>query len=73
MLQFIFNILIYIGLLLAGWVILSVEVGVFPKIPVPWEESVVLGVNKVLLNLSYSYIAGVIVYWFVVKLPSLRK
>ena len=73
MLQFIFNNLIYIGLLLAGWVILSVEVGVFPKIPVPWEESVVLGVNKVLLNLSYSYIAGVIVYWFVVKLPSLRK
>ena len=72
-LQFIFNNLIYIGLLLAGWVILSVEVGVFPKIPVPWEESVVLGVNKVLLNLSYSYIAGVIVYWFVVKLPSLRK
>lgn len=73
MLQFIFNNLIYIGLLLAGWVILSVEVGVFPKIPVPWGESVVLGVNKVLLNLSYSYIAGVIVYWFVVKLPSLRK
>lgn len=73
MLQFIFNNLIYIGLLLVGWVILSVEVGVFPKIPVPWGESVVLGVNKVLLNLSYSYIAGVIVYWFVVKLPSLRK
>ena len=73
MLQFIFNNSIYIGLLLAGWVILSAEVGLFPKIPVPWEESIVLGVNKVLLNLSYSYIAGVIVYWFVVKLPSLRK
>ena len=73
MLQFIFKSMLYIGLLLAGWVILSVEVGVFPKIPVPWGESVVLGVNKGLLNLSYSYIAGVIVYWFVVKLPSLRK
>ena len=73
MLQFIFNSMIYIGLLLAGWAILSIEVGVLPKIPVPWEDSVVLGVNKVFLNLSYSYIAGVIIYWFVVKLPSLKK
>ena len=73
MLQFIFNSVIYIGLLLAVLAILSIEVGVLPKIPVPWGESVVLGVNKVFLNLSYSYIAGVIVYWFVVKLPSLKK
>lgn len=67
------SIMIPVGLVLSGWAILSVEIGVLPKIPVLWEEFVVQGVNRILLNLSYSYIAGVIVYWFAVKLPALKE
>ena len=32
-----------------------------------------IGVNRILLNLSYSYITGVIVYGLAVKLPALRE
>lgn len=73
MFQFIFNTTIYIGLLLSTWAVLSIEIGILPKIPVLWEETIVQGVNRILLNLSYSYIAGVIVYWFAVKLPALKE
>ena len=61
---FILSMIIPVGLLLSAWAILSIEISILPKIPVSWEESVVQGVNRILLNLSYSYIAGVIIYWF---------
>lgn len=70
---FLSSIIILVGLLLSGWAILSIEIGVLPKIPVLWEESVVHGVNRIFLNLSYSYIAGVLIYWFAVKLPTLKE
>lgn len=70
---FLLNIMIPVGLILSGWAVLSIEIGVLPKIPVLWEESVVQGINRILLNLSYSYIAGVIIYWFAVKLPALKS
>lgn len=65
--------MIPVGLLLSAWAVLSIEIGILPKIPILWEESVVQGINRLFLNLSYSYIAGVIVYWFAVKLPALKE
>lgn len=73
MLQVILDSVIYIGLLLATWAILCVELEIIPKIPIPWEESIVLGLNRLFLNLAYSYITGVIVYWFAVKLPVMKE
>lgn len=66
------SIMIPVGIIMSSWAVLSIEIGVLPKIPVLWEETVVRGVNRILLNLSYSYIAGVIIYWFSVKLPALK-
>lgn len=65
--------IIPVGLILAAWAILCVELEIIPKISVPWKESVVLGLNRLFLNLAYSYIAGVIVCLLIVKLPSLRN
>lgn len=65
--------IISVGFILAAWAILCVELGFIPTITVSWEESVVLGLNRLFLNLSYSYITGVIVYLLIVKLPSLRN
>lgn len=67
------NMMMPVGLLLSAWAVLSIEIGILPKIPVLWDESVVQGINRILLNLSYSYIAGVIVYWLAVKLPALKE
>ena len=65
--------MIPVGFLLAAWAILCVELGIIPKIPVSWDELFILGLNRLFLNLSYSYITGVMVYWFAVKHPSLRN
>lgn len=70
---FLFSIMIPMGLLLAAWAVLSIEIGILPTIPVLWEESMVQGINNFFLNLSYSYIAGLLVYWFAVKLPEVKK
>lgn len=67
------SMMIPVGLLLSAWAVLSIEIGILPKIPVSWGDSVVQGVNRILLNLSYSYIAGVIIYGLAVKLPALRE
>lgn len=69
---FLLSMMIPVGLIMSGWAVLSIEIGVLPKVPVLWEESVVQGINRILLNLSYSYIAGVIIYWLAVKFPALK-
>lgn len=65
--------MIPVGLILAVWAILCIELGLIPKIPVTYENSVILGLNRLFLNLSYSYITGVIVYLLIIKLPTLRN
>lgn len=62
-----------IGLLLATWAILSIELDIVPKIAVLWNNSTIEGLNHLYLNLSYSYIAGAIIYWFTVSLPYQTK
>lgn len=73
MFRVILDSVIYIGLLLATWAILCVELGLIPQISVPWEESIVFGLNRLFLNLAYSHITGVIVYWLVFKFSALKN
>lgn len=61
--------LVAVGLLLSAWAIFSIEIPWIPKVAVLGEAVTVAGWNKVFLALAYSYIAGVILYWFTVKLP----
>ena len=67
------NSMIPVGLILAVWAILCIELGLIPKIPVTYENFVILGLNRLFLNLAYSYITGLIVYLFAVKLPTLQN
>ena len=71
--DFLLSNMIPMGLLLAAWSVLSIEIGIIPRFSVLWDESVVQGINRLFLNLSYSYIAGVIIYWFTVKFPNVKK
>lgn len=42
-------------------------------VPSPeWAEEYADGINNILLNLSYSYVAGYIIYWFTVIIPEER-
>lgn len=42
-------------------------------VPCPkWAEEYADGINNILLNLSYSYVAGYIIYWFTVIIPEER-
>ncbi len=61
------------GLLLSAWAIFSIEIPWIPKIKVSCEPALVDGWNKVFLALAYSYVAGVILYWFTSKFPYLRN
>lgn len=61
--------LVAVGLLLSAWAIFSIEIPWIPKVAVPGEAVTIAGWNKFFLALAYSYIAGVILYWFTVKLP----
>lgn len=65
--------LICIGLLLATWAIFSIEIPLIPKIQTFLSDSVVDGLNRIFLALSYSYVAGVIIYWLTVRYPYLRN
>lgn len=42
-------------------------------VPCPgWAEEYADGINNILLNLSYSYVAGYVIYWFTVIIPDKR-
>lgn len=71
--SFLSDGIIPVGLMLSLWAILCLELGIIPKIPVSWNEPFVIGLNRVFLNLSYSYMAGLIVYLLAIKYPSLKK
>lgn len=67
--SFLLSKAVLIGLLLSGWAIFSIEITCIPRIPIEASEATVAGMNKVFLALSYSYVAGVIIYWFTVVFP----
>lgn len=63
------RIIVHVGIFFALWVIFSIEIPLIPKVPVYLTESFINGLNRVFLALSYSYLAGVIVYWFTTVFP----
>lgn len=67
--SFLFSKIVISGLLLSAWAIFSIEIAWIPKIDVSYKETTVVGLNKVFLALAYSYVAGVILYWFTVRFP----
>lgn len=69
--SFLLSKVVIIGLLLSVWAIFSIEIEWIPKIPIGASEATIAGMNKVFLALSYSYVAGVIIYWFTVVFPDL--
>jgi hypothetical protein len=66
------NICISILLIIAIWIIGSIGLGILPLLPcmVDIEPD---KINEMSLNLSYSYIAGCIVYFLTFRLPFLIK
>lgn len=71
--DFLLNKIVLIGLFLAAWAILCIEIPFIPKISTSLSVTTNEGLSKVFLALSYIYVAGVIIYWFTVKLPYLRN
>lgn len=71
--DFLLPKLIPIGLALSAWAIFSIEIPLIPKVPCVLSDSTIAGWNKVFLALSYSFIAGVIVYWFTSSFPYIQK
>lgn len=63
------HIIVYVGIFFALWAIFSIEIPLIPKVPVCLMEDYTNGLNRVFLALSYSYLAGVIVYWFTTVFP----
>lgn len=71
--SFLLSKMVLIGLLMSAWAILSIEIELIPQIPIDVTAATVAGMNKVFLALSYSYVAGVVIYWFTIVFPQFLK
>jgi len=67
--SFLLSKMVIVGLLLSIWAILSIEIDLIPKIQIGFSDATIKGLNKVFLALAYSYVAGVIIFWFTVVFP----
>ena len=65
-------IMLSLGVILALWATLSIEIPFIPKIPSLFSEEVNIGLNKIFLALAYSYLAGVIIYLLTSEIPYYR-
>lgn len=65
--------LIPLGLILSAWAIFSIELPLIPAVGCNFSLQTIKGINNIFLALAYSYVAGVIVYWFTVKFPYIRN
>ena len=63
------SVMLVIGLVLAVWAVLSIDIPVIPKVTCSFSNEVLDGVNRAFLALAYSYIAGAIIYVMTVKYP----
>jgi hypothetical protein len=59
--------------LLSIFLILQIGLGIIPKFKCGFSDSFLNGLNQTLLNLSYSYIAGVIMFILISYIPDLGK
>lgn len=68
------EIVFVIAILLCFWVVIAVGLDCsFLKIPCNYDSKITDNINTVLLNLSYSYIAGCIFYFLSVTFPEYKK
>lgn len=67
------SVMLWFGLLLAAWAVLSIELEWIPKILCTFPETTINGLNRAFLALAYSYIAGAVIYGMTVKYPEYRK
>lgn len=67
------SVTLWIGLLLAAWAVLSIELEWIPKISCDFSDTTINGLNRAFLALAYSYIAGAVIYGMTVKYPEYRK
>lgn len=67
------NILFWTTFALSFWIIFALGLNILPLINCSFNESFILNINSVLLNLSYSYIAGCIFYFLSVVLPRYKE
>jgi len=67
------SVILWSGLLLAAWAVLSIELEWIPKIPCDFSNTTINGLNRAFLALAYSYIAGAVIYGMTVKYPEYRK
>jgi hypothetical protein len=67
--SFLLSKMVIVGLLLSIWAIFSIEIDLIPKIQIGFSDATIKGLNKVFLALAYSYVAGVIIFWFTVVFP----
>lgn len=67
------EVLLAILLGLSFWAVFSIQICIIPKIEVNWTQEVCSGVNGFCLNLSYSIIAGLIIYLLTCAFPHHQK
>lgn len=67
------SILLLISIIVAIWVILAVQLCPNMRFFCGYDEMFCCNLNQVLLNLSYSYIAGYLFYLFTCWLPTLVR
>jgi hypothetical protein len=67
------KILFWILNLLSLFLIVQIGLGIIPRFNCDFSDSFVSGLNQTLLNLSYSYVAGVIMYLLISYIPDLGK
>lgn len=68
------NIMFRTAILLCSWVVIVVGLDCSTlKIPCNYDSKTIGNINTVLLNLSYSYIAGCIFYFLSVTFPEYKK
>lgn len=70
---FYINIFIFFLVVLSFWAILSIEINIIPFIQTSFSKEYCEKLNKALLNLSYSYFAGFIMYLLTVTIPNYLK
>jgi len=69
----IIKYIIYILLLISIWTILSVGLTIIPTFEADITKETADRVNSVMINISYSYLAGYIMYFLTVSLPTYRR
>ncbi len=69
----ILNLTIYLLLFISIWIILSVGLNLIPVFEIDISYEKAERINRVIINVSYSYLAGYIMYLLTVSLPSFRR